>query len=63
MFHSFAGGWWIRLGVGSYGLYRASIRWCGRVYGNMVRLVMVGGVGGAPTCVHTCCGEDTRRIR
>ena len=39
-------------GVGSCGLYNASMRWDGRVNGNMAMLVLVGGDGGASICVH-----------
>ena len=31
----------------------ASMRWTGRLYGNMMRLVLVKAVGVAPMCVHT----------
>ena len=58
MFHSFAVGWWIGSGAGS--LYRASMRWGGRLYGNMVGLMLVGGVGAARICLCTYmygCGE------
>ena len=50
MFHSFAVDWWIGSGVGPCGLYHASMRWDGRVIGNMTRLVLVGGGSGAPIC-------------
>ena len=50
MSHLFADGWLMGSGVVSCGIYRAAMRWCGHVYGNSC-LVVVGGVGGAPTCV------------
>ena len=52
---------WLVDGIGSLlcGLYRASMRSGGRLYSNVVGLMLVGGVGAAIICVHTCygCGD------
>ena len=38
------------------------MKWDGRVNGNIARLVLVGGGGGAPICVHTVAARGHFKV-